>query len=341
MLEVDSLRVELARLKAEQRQCQDIAETLKITSNGSFGKFGSPYSVLYSPDLMIQTTVTGQLGILMLIEELELRGFEVVSANTDGFVTKVPRERRWEFEAVIGDWEWDSGFGTEETEYRALHSRDVNNYVAIPADGSKAKLKGAYTLGGPGQPGAAGMKKNPTNEICIEAVVAYLKDGVPLYETIHKCRDIRKFVTIRKVKGGAVKDGEPVGKVIRYYYAAGVQGTINYANNGNTVPKTEGAKPLMELPDEFPSDVDYSWYLREATAMLQDAGVELPDPSLAQRKGTMFARLWDQRTFHVVQLPSGVTLCGRRRDTMRERWVESSMRLKPFCAKCAAIESDW
>ena len=37
-------------------------EAMKIMINGSFGKFGSKWSVLYSPDLLIQTTVTGQLA---------------------------------------------------------------------------------------------------------------------------------------------------------------------------------------------------------------------------------------------------------------------------------------
>lgn len=119
------------RIAAKRGGDGNTAETLKIVLNGSFGKFGSPYSVLYSPDLMIQTTVGGQLAILMLIERLFLRGFDVVSANTDGFVTKLPRVRRDEFNAVVWDWECDTGFTTEETEYISLHSRDVNNYIAI------------------------------------------------------------------------------------------------------------------------------------------------------------------------------------------------------------------
>lgn len=337
MSELNSLRTELERLKREKRKAQDEAESLKVTANGSFGKFGSPYSVLYSPNLMIQTTVTGQLGILMLIEELELRGFKVISANTDGFVTRVDRARRDIFEAVILDWQWETGLMTEETEYLSLHSRDVNNYIAISADG-KVKLKGALAVGGPGQPGAMGMKKNPTSEVCIDAVVAFLKDGKPLAETIYACEDIRKFVTIRRVNGGAVKDGEPVGKVVRFYYASGVTGTLKYATNGNDVPKTEGAKPLMELPDEFPEDVDYEWYIREATAMLQDCGHDPADPALAGRKGHMLARKFDQKTYHFVKLPSGVAACGKGRESIRDTWWEHNPKLEPNVRICAACK---
>lgn len=323
------------RVAAKKAGDKDRAETLKIVLNGSFGKFGSPYSVLYSPDLMIQTTVTGQLAMLMLIEEMELSGIHVVSANTDGFVTRVPRDQRAIFEAIILDWQWESGFATEETEYRSLHSRDVNNYIAIDAKG-KVKLKGAFATGGPGQPGAQGMKKNPTNEVCIDAVVAFLKDGTPLADTIYECDDIRKFVTVRRVNGGALKDGELVGKVVRWYYARGETGTLTYKMNGNDVPKTEGAKPLMELPDECPDDIDREWYVREATAMLQDLGHRVIDPALQGRKGLMLGRMGDQKTFHSVKLPSGIALCGKASDTLRDEWVEVKVIPDGYrhCAKC-------
>lgn len=325
------------RLEAKRDGNSVVSDTYKIALNGSYGKFGSPYSPLYSPDLMIQVTITGQLALLMLIEEVECRGISVVSANTDGFVTRVPVDRLDDFNAVVIDWEWATGYGTEETRYSAVYSRDVNNYIAFTTDG-KVKLKGAYSTGGPGQRGAAGMKKNPTHEVCIDAVIAYLKDGTPLEKTIRACSDIRKFVVVRRVNGGAVKDGEPVGKVIRFYYARSVTGTINYATNGNNVPKTEGAKPCMELPDEFPDDVDYDWYVREATAMLQDLGVRVLDPSLVGRTGFVVARLPDQKTYHMVRLPHGAAACGKAPASIRESWVEAdpseSLTQRQRCAKC-------
>ena len=121
------------RIAAKRAGNKNVAETLKIVLNGAYGKLGSPYSVLYAPELMIQVTLTGQLAILMLIEQMELRGMSVVSANTDGFVTKVPRDRRWQFNATCFDWELQTGFNTEETEYRSLHIKNVNNYIAICA----------------------------------------------------------------------------------------------------------------------------------------------------------------------------------------------------------------
>jgi hypothetical protein len=251
------------RLHAKHTGNKAVADSLKITINGSFGKLGSRYSVLYSPDLLIQVTVTGQLSLLMLIERLELQGITVVSANTDGIVIKCKKSRRGELDAIIAQWERDTDFKTEETSYVAVYSRDVNNYIAVKPDGT-AKTKGAF--------GKTGLQKNPTNQICTDAVIALVTKGVPLATTIRECTDIRKFVSVRTVKGGAVKDGVFLGKSIRWYYAAGEEGEIVYADSGNRVPRSEGARPLMELPPAFPSDVDLDWYVREAESMLEDIG---------------------------------------------------------------------
>ena len=76
------------RLEAKKNGDKAMADGLKITTNGSIGKFASPWSNLYAPDLFIQTTLTGQLALLMLIEALESEGIPVVSANTDGVVIR-------------------------------------------------------------------------------------------------------------------------------------------------------------------------------------------------------------------------------------------------------------
>lgn len=302
------------RLKAKRCGDKVTDSSLKITINGSFGKFGSPYSILYSPTLLIQTTITGQLSLLMLIERLEAEGISVVSANTDGIVIKCPRDKVTLMEVITMEWEHDTGFETEATEYLALYSRDVNNYIAIKRDGYKTK--GVYA--------PAGLSKNPTTEIVSEAVIAYLRKGVPVDQTVTSCTDVRKFVSVRAVKGGAVKakkreliddwveieggywvrkkwidegtdyykravmgvDGDKpdasyvdieydyLGKAVRWYYAEGETGTINYKLNGNKVPSSDGARPLMELPDALPADLDFNWYIAEANSILKDIGAQ-------------------------------------------------------------------
>lgn len=251
------------RLAAKRAKDGVTADSLKITINGSFGKFGSPYSLLYSPTLLIQTTITGQLALLMLIEMLEGECISVVSANTDGIVIKCPRSKLDLMEFIVWEWELRTHFETEATPYLAIYSRDVNNYIAIKDRGYK--VKGVYA--------PATLQKNPTNEIVIQAVVAFLREGTPVETTIHACTDITRFVTIRAVKGGALDQaGQYLGKAARWYYARGVSRPLTYKINGYTVPRSEGARALMDLPDSFPADVDLDRYIAEARSILADIG---------------------------------------------------------------------
>lgn len=309
------------RLKAKRDGDKVTADSLKITINGSFGKFGSQYSTLYSPELLIQVTLSGQLSLLMLIETLECEGIQVISANTDGVVIKCRHERRDDLDRIVADWEATTGFDTEESEYHAIYSRDVNNYIAIKNDGG-VKLKGAYAK--------AGLQKNPTNQICVEAVSDWLTQGAEIEDTIYDCKDVRKFVSVRQVQGGAVKrhgaipiplhetkeelieeagmsiqphrllrwgwdeehlhtTGEAyklalkhftkfehedyLGKAIRWVYAKDIEGPIQYKTDSRIVPRSYGAKPVMDLSDyNVPEDLDYQWYIDESYSILRDIG---------------------------------------------------------------------
>ena len=250
------------RLEAKKIKNKVVANSLKIVINASFGKFANKWSNLYSPDLMLQITMSGQLCLLLLIEMIELSGIPVVSGNTDGIVMQCPHNGYSDLKAIVSKWEDKTDYETEETRYKALYSRDVNNYLAIKEKG--IKRKGTYKK--------ADISKNPTNEICSDAVVALLENKIPLEQTIKTCKDITKFVTTRNVKGGAFKEGIYLGKLVRFYYAAKEQGTINYIMSGNKVPKSDGAKPLMDLPEKFPDDIDYERYIAESIDMLYDIG---------------------------------------------------------------------
>lgn len=281
------------RIEAKRAKDKNTAESLKIVINGSYGKLGSMYSALYAPRLLIQVTITGQLSLLMLIERMEMSGIPVVSANTDGIVMKCPVEKEQLMYDIVKQWELETNFQTEESRYLALYSRDINNYIAVKADvdengkflstppkdsNSAFKTKGAYA--NPwrvGQYGEACLHKNPTATICVEALENLLYSGKSVDDTINECKDIRKFVSVRNVKGGAVKvwregEIEYLGKSVRWYYAKDCDGPMVYARSGNKVPKSDGAMPCMDLPKQFPEDVDHDWYVNETLRILKDIG---------------------------------------------------------------------
>jgi hypothetical protein len=254
--------------------------SLKIVINGTFGKLGNQYSILYSPDLLMQVTITGQLCLLMLIEAIELAGLPVRSANTDGVVILCPKDRYKDLDTVVMMWENLTGFVTEETRYKGLYCRDVNNYIAVKEDGS-CKLKGIYAEVGSAL--NSPLSKNPEAYICSMAVQAFLSHGTPIRQTIELLGEnveteyyptpMSRFVCIKNVKGGGEKDGVYLGKVVRWYYAEGERTGINSVISGNQVAKSEGGKPCMIMPDHLPTDIDLDKYVADAEKELYNLGV--------------------------------------------------------------------
>jgi hypothetical protein len=259
------------RYAAKKSNDKTTADGLKIASNGTFGKTSDPYSIVYDPKMMIQTTISGQLSLLMAVEWLASCGFDVISANTDGIVTLVRPERYNEFEYIFDKWEQITSLETEQTEYNALYSRDVNNYIAVKPDG-EIKAKGVYAYVGSAL--NSELSKNPVFNVVIDAVRAHLTAGTPLIDTIEACQDMTRFCCIRAVTGGAQKNGRYLGKVVRWYYAAGERGTIDRATNGNKVALSDGGKPLMILPPVKPNDIDYGRYVDMAIGILEDIGFQ-------------------------------------------------------------------
>lgn len=249
------------RLEAKRAKNDVVNKSLKIVINGSFGKLGSKYSALYSPDLMMTVTLTGQLALLMLIERLELHDISVVSANTDGFVSLLDKSQYELYDDICFDWELTTNFELEETRYSALYSRDVNNYLAVTSYGSKGK--GIFTLDA--------LSKNPQAPICIIAVQEYLINQTPIEDTIKNCDDITQFLSVRTVNGGAVWRGQYLGRVVRWIYSTNGD-IISYKKNGNKCPKSDGSRPIMELGD-FPQDIDYDRYISDANEVLKDIGL--------------------------------------------------------------------
>lgn len=264
---------EIVNTRVAAKAAGDIvtSDSLKIVINSSFGKFGNKHSILYSPDFVIQTTVTGQLSLLMLIDALESVGIEVVSANTDGIITKARRDQIELRDRIFAWWQKECGFKLEYTKYKAVYSRDVNNYYAIGygfnKDGSpKIKRKGAYA--------EESLKTTPSANICSDAVSKFLLDGTPLEDTIIACNDIRKFVIVQTVDGGAIWKDQYLGKVARWYWSnAGDRERLIGAKKGSKVPMSDDSRPLMDFYDEFPQDINFDAYIQHAHGILKSIGL--------------------------------------------------------------------
>lgn len=245
------------RLEAKRKGDKVTDATLKISLNGTFGKLASRYSVLYSPDLMLAVTLTGQFTLLMLIEWLEEAGADILSANTDGIAIRYAKNFEEGVQKAVANFADLSKFVFEFTPYRVLALKDVNNYIAVKPDRT-LKTKGLYA--------SRSLSKNPTAQICADAVGEWLARGTPFLDSIKRA-PFCDFISARNVTGGGEQMGEYLGKVVRWYQSNDpALEPIRYKANGNKVPKSDGARACMSLRDKnlHPADLDYDWYHKEA-----------------------------------------------------------------------------
>ena len=170
------------------------AEALKIVINSIYGKLGSELFFLYDRFAQMQVTINGQLMTMTLIEELELNGIHVISANTDGIVIKLPRDKFDVYKEITDRWNETNKMGADYEEYQMIASRDVNNYFDIQTDGT-IEYKGALD---PKQY-LKELKKGYDAPVVAIAVFEYLVNNVPVMTTLRNHKDILDFCKTQNV----------------------------------------------------------------------------------------------------------------------------------------------
>ena len=170
------------------------AEALKIVINSIYGKLGSELFFLYDRFAQMQVTINGQLMTMTLIEELELNGIHVISANTDGIVIKLPRDKFNVYKEITDHWNETNKMGADYEEYQMIASRDVNNYFDIQTDGT-IEYKGALD---PKQY-LKELKKGYDAPVVAIAVFEYLVNNIPVMTTLRNHKDILDFCKTQNV----------------------------------------------------------------------------------------------------------------------------------------------
>ena len=204
-----------------------LAEALKIVINSIYGKFGFEKGDLYDRLCTLKVTINGQLMIMMLCEELELNGIEVISANTDGIVVKLHKRNKAKFDEIAQNWMNTTRLKADSEEYLMYINRDINNYFIEELNGktdSKGDLNEFMYI--------KSLDKGYDMPIVARAVVNYFK-GIPVLETLYDSKNILDFCKTQNVgrqfhveftKGGRT---EELQRFVRFYVT----------NNGGTLEK--------------------------------------------------------------------------------------------------------
>ena len=114
----------------------------KKALNSTYGGMLDPFSTLFDPAKGRQVCVLGQLFIVDLLEKLEPYT-QLIQTNTDGvYVMPTSPENAVHAKAEVEAFERRTGLVMEIDHYVAMYQRDVNNYIAVRADGTE-KIKGS------------------------------------------------------------------------------------------------------------------------------------------------------------------------------------------------------
>ena len=270
------------------------AEALKIVINRIYGALRAPDDFLYDPRATYMTTFNGQLSLLMLIEKLEMNNIHIISANTDGIVCRVTPDKEELYYSLCKEWEMETEFQLEFTEYEKYIRNNVNEYVAVKK-GFKVdydevikttllntdeqitaikKLEETYVKSKGSYIDTTDFNKGFVHPIVSLALKQYVLYNVPYTETIYNHISKDKFniydycisqkvdkkfdvVYTRVRKGEIIK--VPVQQYNRFYITQRNGGTIvkEYTYNGKTRSQQLIANKQIALFNDYEERENY------------------------------------------------------------------------------------
>lgn len=251
-----------------------LAQVLKIVINSIYGKLGFEKGDLCDRLAVLKVTINGQLMIMMLCEELELNGIEVMSANTDGIVVKLHKRNKYKFDSIADNWKQLTKLDADSEEYKCYINRDINNYVIQELNG-KISYKGALNP----NMYLVDLQKGYDMPVVAQAVVNYFLFNKPILNTLYECKNILDFCKTqnigKKYNVGYEVNGQLniIQRNVRYYVSN--TGGIIYKIEKDTNKKSNlcvGSKVIVlnTLDDTRIElrNINYNYYYRECIKII-------------------------------------------------------------------------
>ena len=277
-------RLELKPLAKKDKKIKGIVGALKLAVNSVYGKSSDMQSWIYDRQLTMFTTITGELSLLMLIEQYELNGIRVISANTDGVTIKISKDKLDKMFEINKWWCEITQYELERADYQKIIFSTVNDYLAIKTDGD-VKKKGDFLTD-------FELHKNKSARIVPIALEHYFVSGIPIVDTIRNHSNIFDFCLRQKsskdfhYEGINRKTGETTvyHKLIRYYISQQGEKLLKVKNEGSdsgaaNVSQVEAGEWLAtvcnHLTKDHPMDnINYEYYIERANKIVHKIETE-------------------------------------------------------------------
>lgn len=253
---------------------------LKLALNGVYGDSNNIYGPFFDTQYTMKITVNGQLFLAMLAEwVIDEAEAEMIQANTDGLTVRIHRSYRAKFDAICKRWEDLTGLTLEAVNYKAMHIRDVNNYLAVKLDGSVKRI-GAYAYETPLEnpyTRELGWHKDHSARVVMKAAEAAMTRGVDVEDFIFNHTDPFDFMKSVKVPRSSRLEasGQVTQNVCRYFVSKGGVSLVKIMPGIKGGPEREFAIEkgwtVSIVNDASTFDwhrVNYLYYIEEARKLL-------------------------------------------------------------------------
>jgi hypothetical protein len=249
----------------------------KLMINGSYGLLNEYNSPIYYPQGAIQTTVTGQLYLLYLLDLLQnkVSDFSVIQCNTDGITVRYKRYEKHLVDECMKEWEVFTKISLEDVYYKSIIVENVNNYIAIDVK-NKVKHKGLFAID-------LEKHKNSSFMIIPKALSKFFVNNVRVEKTINESQNIYDFCGVVKGKSNfkvnlyGVKNGEVFKetqqRITRYYISKNSTRLIKDFNDGRQVSihSSNGVSILNLIDDNINfDDLDKNFYIKECYKIINN-----------------------------------------------------------------------
>ena len=277
-------RLELKPLAKSDKKIKGIVGALKLAVNSVYGKSSDMQSWIFDRQLTMFTTITGELSLMMLIEQYELNGIHVISANTDGVTIRIKKDMIPLMHKLNEWWCNLTQYELERTDYSKIIFSTVNDYLAIMTNG-EIKKKGDFLTD-------FELHKNKSARVVPIALEQWFVHGVPVEHTIRNHKDLYDFCIRQKATRSFHYEGTNrvtgqktiYNKLIRYYVSNTGEKIFKVKNpecqtRAAAISQIEAGEWVCKvcnfLPKNSPVDnVNYDYYIEKANRIITKINTE-------------------------------------------------------------------
>jgi DNA polymerase elongation subunit (family B) len=271
-------RLELKPLAKTDKKIKGIVGALKLAVNSVYGKSSDMQNWIFDRQLTMFTTITGELSLMMLIEQYETNGIQVISANTDGVTIRIKKDLI-PLMYKLNEW-WCSmtQYELERTDYSKIIFSTVNDYLAIMTNG-EIKKKGDFLTD-------FELHKNKSARVVPIALEQYFVHGVPVEHTIRNHKNLYDFCIRQKASRSFHYEGTNratgqktvYNKLIRYYVSNTGDKIFKVKNpecqtRAAAISQVEAGEWVCEVCNFLPKNskvdnVNYDYYIEKANRII-------------------------------------------------------------------------